>query len=197
VRRFAAGNPYTPAQLAVRAGGSGTVLDWPDTTDIAAICPVPGHERVLLCSGVPAGPLVEIDLSSGARRELLPKIGWACGFVDAVHLVTFGDGHLRVYRWSEGALGEPVATTPAVAGNIFVGHGYVFAKTNDYQNPSFQIFRWNGTGLADAGIHPVHAKVFTLHTAAELNGEKLLGSVDFSNQVFWFAFDPAKFSDFR
>ncbi len=189
-RRVSHGPPPLPLQLAVRTQGTSRDLEGPGSNDVYALCSVPGRERVLVCCGIP-GPLVEIDLASGARRELLPRVGWSCGFLDAEHLVVFADNKaLEVYRWSDAALEAPVARVPVDINNIFVAHGLVFAKTKDYQTPSFQLLRWNGAGLDDLGVHPVELKGFALHGASEQAGHKLVAAVDTKFNVSWFAVTP-------
>ena len=97
---------------------------------------------------------------------------------------------LEVYRWSDAALEAPVARVPVDINNIFVAHGLVFAKTKDYQTPSFQLLRWNGAGLDDLGVHPVELKGFALHGASEQAGHKLVAAVDTKFNVSWFAVTP-------
>jgi hypothetical protein len=190
VRRVAAGT--VTAALAVRVAGTTTELEWPPTADVPALCPVPGRERMLVHIGAMAGDLVELDLSTKQQRTVLDKVNWSSGFVDADHLAILANREVRVYKWSEGPLGEPVAVTPApTLANIFVAHGCVLGKTNDYSATTFQILRWNGASLDDLGGHSVEPKLFTLHAAATVDGATLVAGVDWNGAAHWLALDAA------
>ncbi len=181
--------PCSTQVVARTAAGATTELSWEGTADVASVSVVPGRERAVLCAGS-SGPLVEIDLVSGARRELLASVGWSCGFVDADHLAVLDGQTVRVYRYGDGDLGEPVASAPAAVVNIFVGHGCVFGKSREVGVFSFQILRWTGGALVDTGSHAVDAKPFAFHAASAHGGTLLLGAVDTKGVVSWFAYSP-------
>lgn len=186
-RRFTAGAPPTPASIVVvGAAGAEHTLEWAVPRDVFGVCAVPGKERALLCTGSP-GALVELDLVSGAERELLPAVRWTCGFLDPDHLAVLGDGELRVYRYADGPLGAPTAALPADCFNMFAGHGRVFHRTRDAE-ASLRVLAWNGRELAEEGIFPVDSGMFTLHAAAEQDGQRLVGFVDTAGKPSWFVY---------
>jgi hypothetical protein len=187
-RRVAAGT--VTAALAVHTAGTTTELDWPATADVPGFGPVPGRERMLVHVGAMAGNLVELDLASGAQRAVLEKVDISSGFVDADHLAVLANREVRVYRWSDGALGEPVATVPApTLYNIFVAHGCVIGKTSDYKTTTVRILRWNGASLDDLGEHAVEPKLFMFHAATIVDGAPVVASVDMKGGAYWFRLD--------
>jgi hypothetical protein len=185
VRRFAAGAPPTPAAIVVfGSAGAEHTLEWQVPRDVFGVCAVPGQERALLCTGTP-GPLIELDLETGAERQLLPAVGWSCGFVDPEHLAVLSGGEARVYRYSDGALGEPVAALPVAGFNVFVGHGRVFHRTREAP-ASLRVIAWNGRELVEEGVFAVDSKLFSLHAAIEQQGQKLVGFVSTDGKASWF-----------
>lgn len=189
VQRVIAGAPPVPARLAALRGGEARELPWPETLDVTAAVPLPVGERVLCCTGGMAGPLVELDLDTGARRTLLERAGWSCGFVDPAHLAVLAEGTLRVYRHGD-ELGAPVAELRAPElNNLFVAHGCAFGKTNDYSRTTFRALRWRGEALEDLGLHTVKPKLFALHAAAASRGAALVGGVDAQGVAHWFSFN--------
>ncbi len=188
VRRFRAGKPPALNTVAV-VGPKGTerTIEWPAPREAYGVCLVPGKERALLCAGVP-GPLVELDLESGSERELLPAVRWSCGFVDEQHLAVLADGEVRVYRYDDGELGEPVAAVANDGFNIFVGHGRVFCKTRDMSVVSFRVLAWDGEKLSEEGVVPADSKLFALDAAAEHDGQRLVASIDTKGDAKWMTY---------
>lgn len=183
VRRFAAGNPFTPAALVVReADGTIRALPWTDTNDIYGLCLVPGQERVLVCSGAP-GPLLDVDLDTGAQTTRLPNVRWSCGFVDDDHFVVHEDSEARAYAYAGGA--SPVASAAVEGMNLFVGHGRVFTLP---PGPTglLQIHRFDGGALMDELRSPMEPRVFFLSATAVHDGRRLLCSVDWQGKATWF-----------
>lgn len=188
VQRVVAGAPPVPSRLAALRGGEARALEWPEALDVTSVTPAPGRERVLVCTGGMSGDLYELDLDSGARRVVLQRAGWSCGFVDAEHLAVLAEGSVRVYRYAEGDLAEPVATARAPeVNNVFVAHGRVFGKTNDYQTNTFRVLRWSGDALEELGLHAVKPRLYTLHAAEARKGAALVGGVDPKGAPHWFS----------
>jgi hypothetical protein len=186
-RLFRAGAPPRPAAIAVvGSGGVEHALEWDVPRDVFGMCAVVGKERALLCTGAP-GALIELDLETGAERELLPQVRWSCGFVDADHLAALFDGEARIYRYADGALGEPVATIGGLGFNMFVGHGRIFHRTKDAE-PRLRAIAWNGRELAEEGVFPVDSKLFALHASAEQGGQMLVAFVDTEGKTTWLAY---------
>ena len=186
-RRFTAGTPPIPASIVVvGSAGAESTLEWPVPRDVFGLCAVPGKERALLCTGAP-GPLVELDLVSGAERELLPQVRWSCGFVDPDHLAVLAGTEVQIHRYVDGPLSAPVAVASIDGFNAFVGHGRVFHRTRDAQ-PSMRVLVWNGSQLAEEGIFPVDASVFTLHAAGQEGARKLVAFVDTAGKPSWFSY---------
>jgi hypothetical protein len=188
-QRFRAGTPPGEAQIAVVGpGGTEHALEWDVPRDVFGLCAVPGRERALLCTGTP-GALLELDLESGVLREILPRVGWSCGFVDDAHLAVLTDKEVRIHPYRDGAPGEPVAILPIAGFNVFVGHGRVFFKTSQ-PVAGMNVVAWNGRELVQEGVFPVDGKVFSLHAAIERDGQKLVCFVDTDGKAHWLAFTP-------
>ncbi len=191
VRRFAAGTPHTPAAIAVlEADGTTRAIEWPETNDIPGLCVVPGVERVLVNTGFP-GPLVEIDLVSGARTERLPKVGWSCGFVDGEHLVVHEERDARVYRYAATGALSRVASTPIEGFNLFVGHGRVYTVVGSGADAALQTLVLRDGALHEESRTPIAPRPFALHAAAERDGRRLLAFVDTKGACTWFDVGPS------
>ncbi len=190
VRRFLAGTPHRPAAIAVQdADGTTRAIEWPDTTDIPGLCVIPGAERVLLTAGF-SGPLIEIDLVSGARTERLAKVGWSCGFVDGEHLVVHEDREARVYRYAETGALTRVASTPIEGFNLFVAHGRVYTVVGGAEG-ALQTLIFRAGALHEEAKTPIVPRPFALHAAAERDGRRLLAFVDTKGACTWFDVGPS------
>lgn len=188
-QRFRAGTPPVEAQIAVVGpGGTEHALKWDVPRDVFGLCAVPGRERALLCTGTP-GALVELDLQSGVEREILPRVGWSCGFVDDAHLAVLADKEVCIHPYRDGAPGEPVARMPIAGFNVFVGHGRVFFNTSQ-PVAGMNVAAWNGRELVHEGVFPVAANLFSLHAAVERDGQKLVCFVDTDGKAHWLAYAP-------
>jgi hypothetical protein len=186
-RRFRATGKRVPTTIAIIGGGGEEhTLKWPVPRDVYGMCLVPGAERALLCSGVP-GPLVELDLETGVERERLPGVLWSCGFLDRDHLAVLAKGEVRVYRWDERDLGEPLVTLDADSPNIFVGHGRIFCKTRE-TTPAVRVLAWDGTALSEEGVVPVDVKLFAVHAAATDQDQMLLATVNTDGEARWLVY---------
>ena len=179
VRRFVAGNPYTPSALVVRErDGSTRALPWPDTRDVYGVCTVPGAERVFVCGGAP-GPLVEIDLETGEQTERHASASWSTGFLDAASYAVHEGGEIRVYPHTPGP--AALASTPTAAYNLFVAHGRVYTL----EQGKLVVRAWRDGALAEELSAPLETKLFFLNAATVHEGRRLVGSVDWAGQVTW------------
>lgn len=186
-RRFRATGKRVPTTIAILgAAGAEHTIKWPVPRDVYGMCLVPDSERALLCSGVP-GPLVEIDLETGVERERLPSALWSCGFLDRDHLAVLAKGEVRVYRWDETELGDPVATLAVDSPNIFVGHGRIFCKTRE-TTPAVRVLAWDGSALSEEGVVPVDVKLFAVHAAAIDQDQMLLATVNTDGEARWLVY---------
>lgn len=185
-KKFKPGNPYEGSAVEVlSADGSSRAVEWTDTIDIFGMCVVPGHERVLICTGMP-GPVLELDLESLATREIHPSAKWSCGFVTPDHLALLVGDEVHVFLYGSGPLGEPVAKATAAGMNIAVAHGRVLSRTKDYSTTKFQMLQWNGSALVEAGEHPLAEKVSSFEGSAVVDGQALLCAVGMKDLVHWY-----------
>lgn len=186
-RRFAAGAPPTQASVVVIDRADAKMpIDWPENGDVYGMALVPHREVALVCTEV-GGPIVALDLATGESESVVADATWSCGFLDDRHFAVLAGGEVQVLVYGES---DVVARVSCAGVNIFVAHGCVFAKTRDFQQTSFQVWRWNEGALEDLGVLAVEgAKLFALHGASTVDGQRLVCGVDAKGVATWLQFD--------